>query len=208
MSGAEPGRGGLDPAAVRADPLEQVLAWLADAEAAGVDEPNAMTLATASRDGRPSARTVLLKGVDERGFAFFTNYRSRKGRELAENPYAAIVLYWRPLGRQVCATGRVSRMPGAESDRYFGSRARASRLGALASPQSRAIPSRAALDEAVRTLASRYPGDSVPRPGHWGGMLLAPEEIELWQEGDSRLHDRLRYRRAHGGAWTIERLAP
>ena len=191
-----------------ADPIEQFRLWLDAARARGVGEATAMTLATADRDGRPSARTVLLKGVDERGFAFFTNAGSRKGRELADNASAALVFHWPALARQVCVTGRVTTLPRDESDAYFRSRPRGSRLSALASPQSQVIESRSALEEAVRALDARFPGDSVPRPEYWGGNILAPDSIEFWQGRPHRLHDRLRYRREARGGWQVERLAP
>ena len=203
--------GEAEPAADRlaTDPIEQFQLWLDTARAAAPgEEATAMTLATADRSGRPSARTVLLKGVDERGFAFFTNATSRKGRELADNANAALVFHWPALARQVCVTGSVTTLPRSESDAYFASRPRGSRLSALASPQSRVIESRSELEEAVRALDARYPGDSVPRPDHWGGNLLAPDSIEFWRGRPHRLHDRLRYRRAPGGGWQVERLAP
>jgi len=166
-----------------------------------------MTLATATRGGRTSARMVLLKGIDDRGFLFFTNYASRKGRELAANPHAALVFYWREVNRQVRVTGRVSKLPGAESDAYFATRPHGSRLAALASRQSAVIPSRAALETRFAELERRYPGDSPPRPINWGGYRVHPDEIEFWQQGANRLHDRLRYRKSRG-AWILERLSP
>lgn len=170
-------------------------------------EPNAMTLATTTRSGRPSARMVLLKGIDERGFLFFTNYESRKGRELAANPHAALVFYWREVNRQVRITGRVSKLPVAESDAYFATRPLGSRLAALASWQSSVIRSRAVLEARYRELAARYPNDGPPRPINWGGYCVHPDEIEFWQQGPNRLHDRLRYRKSRG-AWVLERLSP
>jgi pyridoxamine 5'-phosphate oxidase len=169
---------------------------------------NAMTLATADKQGRPSARIVLLKGVDERGFVFFTNYDSRKGRELADNPQAALVFYWADQERQVCVSGRVSPLPAPESDAYFQSRPRGSKLGAWASKQSRPVPDRAALEANWRQTEARYPGPEVPRPPHWGGFLLVPSAIEFWQGRPNRLHDRLRYTRQPEGRWLIERLSP
>jgi pyridoxamine 5'-phosphate oxidase len=190
------------------DPLEQFARWFEDARRAGLELPEAMTLATADGDGTPSARMVLLKGVDERGFVFFTNYESRKGRELADNPRAALVFHW-PLAprRQVLVTGSVERVPDAESEEYFRSRPRGSRLAALASRQSTVLPDREALDRAFAELESKHPGVDVPRPGWWGGYVLRPHTVEFWQNRPNRLHDRLRYRR-DGGAWILERLSP
>ena len=166
-----------------------------------------MTLATSTLNGRPSARMVLLKGIDERGFLFFTNYESRKGRELAANPHAALVFYWREAGRQVRVAGRVSKLPAAESDAYFATRPLGSRLAALASRQSSVIPSRAAVEARIAELAAGYPDDGPPRPINWGGYCVHPDEIEFWQQGPNRLHDRLRYRKSRG-AWILERLSP
>jgi pyridoxamine 5'-phosphate oxidase len=168
---------------------------------------NAMTLATVDREGRPSARVVLLKGVDERGFIFYTNYESRKGQELAANPKAALVFYWPDLERQVCVTGEIQKLPSAESDAYFRSRPRGSNIGAWASNQSQTVPDRAALEAKWRHFEAQYAGKDVPRPPHWGGYVLAPERIEFWQGRLNRLHDRFRYTR-EGGSWTIERLSP
>jgi pyridoxamine 5'-phosphate oxidase len=190
------------------DPLEQFARWFEDARRAGLELPEAMTLATADGDGTPSARMVLLKGVDERGFVFFTNYESRKGRELADNPRAALVFHW-PLAprRQVLVTGSVERVPDAESEEYFRSRPHGSRLAALASRQSTVVPDREALDRAFAVLESKHPGVDVPRPDWWGGYVLQPHTVEFWQNRPNRLHDRLRYRR-DGGAWILERLSP
>jgi pyridoxamine 5'-phosphate oxidase len=192
----------LREADVAADPLEQFRTWFA--EAAGVvDTPEAVALATVGPDGAPSARMVLLKRADQRGFAFFSGYESRKGRELAANPQAALLFYWHPLGRQVRVEGLVERLTDRESDAYFDSRPTASRLSAAASPQSEVVPSREALEARVRELA----GADVRRPESWGGFLLVPHTYEFWQHRENRLHDRLRYRRADG-TWLLERLAP
>jgi pyridoxamine 5'-phosphate oxidase len=169
---------------------------------------NAMTLATADKEGRPSARIVLLKGVDQRGFIFFTNYDSRKGQELTDNPQAALVFFWADQERQVCVRGQVSKLPPEESDAYFQSRPRGSKLGAWASKQSQPVPDRAALEADWRQTEARYPGPEVPRPPHWGGYVLAPATIEFWQGRPNRLHDRLRYTRQPDGRWLIERLSP
>jgi pyridoxamine 5'-phosphate oxidase len=201
-------RAELTEDAAAADPVRQLAAWLEEAAAAGVTEPNAMTLATASADGVPSARMVLLKGVDDRGLVFYTNYGSRKGDELAANPRAALVLYWAPLERQVRVEGRVEKVPREESAAYFASRPRGSRLGALASPQSAVVAGRSVLEERLAELEAAHPGDDVPLPANWGGYLVVPEVVELWQGRPNRLHDRLRYRADGRGGWIRERLAP
>jgi pyridoxamine 5'-phosphate oxidase len=190
------------------NPIAQFAAWFEDAQAAGIRLPEAMVLATARADGAPSARFVLLNRFDERGFVFFGNYESRKGRELAENPRGAIVFHWDPLGRQVRIEGPVERISAEESDSYFATRPRGARLSARASRQSEVVESREALEARVAELSAEYPDDAVPRPPTWGGYRLAPEAIELWQHREDRLHDRLRYRRSDDGAWLIERLAP
>jgi len=168
----------------------------------------AMTLATADKEGRLSARVVLLKGVDQRGFVFYTNYDSRKGQELAQNPQAALVFYWPEQERQVCIAGEVSKLPPAESDAYFQSRPRGSRIAAWASHQSAVIRDRAALEEQWKRLEAQYAGQEVPRPPFWGGYLLSPARMEFWQGRPNRLHDRFRYARQADGAWQIERLSP
>ena len=189
------------------DPIEQFRRWFKAAERAGVPEPNAMTVATSARSGQPSARMVLLKGVDQRGFLFFSNYESRKGRELAANPQAALVFYWREVNRQVRVLGRVSKLPATESDAYFATRPPRSRIAAVASRQSSVTASRAALDARYAAIAARYPDGGPPRPINWGGYCVHPDEIEFWQHGPDRLHDRLRYRKSRGH-WVLERLSP
>jgi pyridoxamine 5'-phosphate oxidase len=169
---------------------------------------NAMTLATADKNGRPSARVVLLKGLDERGFMFYTNYDSRKSQELTENPQAALVFYWSDLERQVCIAGEVSKLPALESDAYFKSRPRGSQIAAWVSHQSDVIPDRAALETKCRQLEAQYAGQAVPRPPNWGGYVLTPNRIEFWQGRPDRLHDRFRYTRQVDGGWQIERLSP
>jgi pyridoxamine 5'-phosphate oxidase len=190
----------LDP-----DPLRQFARWFEDA-AGAVDVPEATALATAAPDGRPSVRMVLLKGADERGFAFFTNYESRKGRELAQNPHAALLFHWRPLGRQVRVEGGVQRVDAAESEAYFRTRPLSSRLAAWASPQSQPLADRAELERLYATAVERF-GDDVPLPSPWGGFRLVPDVYEFWQHGDDRLHDRVRYEREATG-WSKVRLAP
>ena len=189
------------------NPFRQFEKWFAEAEAAKIPEPNAMTLATTSRDGRPSARTVLLKAVDGRGFVFYTNYESRKGRELADNAHAALLFPWITMERQVVVEGPVVRVTREEAEVYFHSRPRASQLAAWASPQSTAIAGRAVLEESYRVVEKKYEGREVPLPPQWGGYRLSPVTVEFWQGRRSRLHDRLRYRRDEGGDWVVERLA-
>jgi pyridoxamine 5'-phosphate oxidase len=185
--------------------LEQFQRWLDDAVAATVPEPNAMVVATADAGGGPSARTVLLRGVDERGFVFYTNYESRKGREALANPQGSCVFAWVGLQRQVIARGAIERVDDAEADAYWASRPAASRVSAAASPQSQVVPSREALEEAWAKLAAA--GDPPPRPAHWGGLRIVPGEVEFWQGRRDRFHDRLRFRH-QGEGWVVERLAP
>ena len=201
------GKATLDERSTNPDPLAQFRRWLEEAETAGVPEPNAMTLATAGTDGAPSARIVLLRGVDHRGFVFFTDYRSRKSRDLGANPRAALVFFWHPVERQVRITGTVARVTLAESAEYFETRPRGSQLGAWGSEQSAVVPSREAIDRAVADAAGRFGNTPVPCPPHWGGFRVCPEQIEFWQGRPSRLHDRLRYSLA-AGDWKIERLSP
>lgn len=193
----------LDP-----NPFKQFDTWFQQALAAGLPEPNAMTLATATLDGKPSARIVLLKGFDEGGFVFFTNYESQKGRELLANPRAALVCYWIELERQVRISGGVSRVSAEESEEYFQSRPLGSQLGAWASQQSEVVGERKILEDKLEQLTREYQTKPVPVPPHWGGYRVAPETLEFWQGRPNRLHDRLRYTRQSGSQWLIERLSP
>jgi pyridoxamine 5'-phosphate oxidase len=223
-------RGALDQVALDVNPLTQFEAWFREATGEksssrwrkiGIAlfklwsaicnhrpaDINAMTLATVDKNGKPSSRTVLLKSVDERGFIFFTNYDSRKGRELAENPNAALTFFWSELERQVCVAGSVTKLPAAESEAYFKSRPRGSQIGAWASNQSEPVADRAALEVKWRELEKKFPGE-IPLPPNWGGYILKPERIEFWQGRPSRLHDRLHYTKSADGAWKIDRLSP
>jgi pyridoxamine 5'-phosphate oxidase len=210
---------GLDEADLAVDPMTQFEGWLAEVVELGIPEPNAMVLSTANADGQPSSRHVLLKGVRPDGFVFFTNYGSRKGRELAANPLASLCFPWFCIGRQVIVTGLVTKVTRQESEDYFASRPRASQLGAWASAhQSDVVPNRAALDDAYALVEAKYADvDPIPTPPFWGGFLLAPATVEFWQGRNARLHDRLRFRRMDGpdggagggqGPWVVERLSP
>jgi pyridoxamine 5'-phosphate oxidase len=198
----------LDERDVDPNPIDLFKRWFEAATASGSRLPDAMTLATASKDGRPSARMVLLKGVDGDGFVFYTNYNSQKARELDENPRAALVLYWVQLDRQIRVEGTVARVSAAESDEYFRTRPRESQLGALASPQSEVVANRAVLEQSFRELEELYRDREVERPAHWGGYRLRPERIEFWQNRTGRLHDRIVYELIADGDWAIIRLAP
>jgi pyridoxamine 5'-phosphate oxidase len=197
----------LDPAAVSPDPIEQFRVWMRAARESGVYEPEAMTVSAVGADGRPSSRYVLLRGLDERGFSFFTNYESAKGRALAQRPFAALTFGWLALHRAIRVEGDVEKLPAQESDAYFASRPRGAQISAWASPQSTVIAGRDELDRAMAEVEERFAGVEVPRPPHWGGFLVRPERVELWQGRPNRLHDRVRYQR-DGDGWRIERLAP
>jgi len=199
---------GLSKKDLARDPFRQFDRWYQEAEAARLPEPNAMVLATVARDGRPSLRTVLIKDVDGRGFVFYTNYESRKGRELDGNPRATLLFPWLELERQVIIEGTVTRVPREESEAYFQSRPRAHQLAAWASPQSTLIATRAELEQAMKAVEVRYADRAVPLPPFWGGYRLTPGTVEFWQGRRSRLHDRLRYRRGQDGEWIRERLSP
>ncbi len=201
-------RAGLLETEVDSDPIVQFAKWFAEARSAGLKEPNAMTLATASAEGQPSARIVLLKGLDETGFVFYSNYESQKGRELSRNPHAALVFFWAELERQVRVTGVVERTSRAQSEAYFHSRPRGSQLGASISQQSSVITGRTSLETALGELEAKYAGIDVPLPAFWGGFRVEPSSIEFWQGRPNRLHDRLRYRKDSGNQWALERLSP
>ncbi|MDX1607156.1 MAG: pyridoxamine 5'-phosphate oxidase, partial [Candidatus Competibacterales bacterium] len=198
----------LDEDAVASDPISQFERWFTEAQHAELPEPNAMTLATVDPEGRPQARVVLLKDFGPEGFVFYTNYQSAKGRELAARPHAALLFLWIELERQVRIDGPVTRVAEAESEAYFRIRPRASQLGALASQQSRVVADRATLDRRFAELEDEYANREIPRPAHWGGYSVRADTVEFWQGRRSRLHDRLRYRRAEDGGWRLERLEP
>lgn len=200
-------RYGLQKSDVAPEPIDQFRKWFEDVLNANLYEPNAMTLATATPDGKPSARVVLLKGYDERGFVFYTNYEGRKAKELEANPNCTLAFYWGELERQVRVEGRACQVPGEESDAYFSSRPRGSQLGAWASQQSRPVESRTRLEDRLRELGEEHEGREIPRPPFWGGYRVEPEGMEFWQGRESRLHDRLSYTRRNGG-WEVQRLQP
>jgi pyridoxamine 5'-phosphate oxidase len=205
--------GGLTEADLAADPFQQFAQWFTDAVGSGLPEPNAMVVSTADADGRPSSRTVLLKGYGDDGFVFYTNYDSRKGRELSANPYTSLLFPWHPITRQVIVSGRAVRVGREETAAYFRTRPRGSQLGAWASEQSAPIASRAELERRYEDLADRYPeGATVPVPPFWGGLRVVPDRVEFWQGRDNRLHDRLVYEPTAGtgasGGWTVTRLCP
>jgi pyridoxamine 5'-phosphate oxidase len=199
---------GLSEKDVARDPFRQFEKWFQEAEAAKIHEPNAAVLATATKDGRPSARMMLLKGIDGRGFVFYTNYRSRKGMEIESNPRVSFMFPWVALERQVIIEGTVAKVTREESDAYFHIRPRASQLAAWASSQSAIISGRDVLEDAMKAAEKKFEGVEAPLPPHWGGFRIIPESVEFWQGRRSRLHDRLRYRREPGGSWIIERLSP
>jgi pyridoxamine 5'-phosphate oxidase len=190
------------------DPFAQFRQWLDEALTSGLPEPHAMTVATATRAGRPSARVVLLRGFDARGFVFFTSYESRKGRELAENPFASLVFFWPGLQRQIRVEGRVEKVTSAESDAYFDSRPAGHRLAARASDQSQVIPNRQVLETRMREIEEQYAGVEIPRPDYWGGYRVIPAAFEFWRSGANRLHDRFQYTRQDESGWLIQRLSP
>ena len=198
----------LDEQNVDANPIRQFQLWFTEAMGCGMPMADAMTLCTATADGKPSARMVLLKGVDESGFVFYTNYQSRKAGELEANPFAALVFYWEPLERQVRVEGKVARISADESDRYFQTRPRESQLGAIASPQSNVIENREVLEQEFRELEEKYRDRTIERPTHWGGYRLVPDKIEFWKGRPGRLHDRLLYELQAKGEWKRSRLAP
>ncbi len=190
------------------DPFRQFERWFQEAEGAKITEPNAMVLATCTTEGRPSSRVVLLKGLDGRGFTFFTNYESRKAHELTANPHASLTFPWIAMERQVSVEGRVVKISREESDAYFHSRPQGSQLGAWVSPQSSVISARSVLEDSLKTYEKKYAGETIPLPPNWGGFLLIPDNVEFWQGRRNRLHDRLRFRRESDGTWSVDRLAP
>ncbi|GAA0532327.1 pyridoxamine 5'-phosphate oxidase [Chitinophaga japonensis] len=198
----------LDESEVAESPVQQFEKWWQDAINSQLEEPNTMTLATSTPDGRPSARIVLLKSFDQDGFMFFTNYESRKGREMAANPHVSLLFFWQELERQVRIDGVVSKTSAAVSDAYYDSRPMGSRIGAIASPQSQVIPHRSFLEAQVSMLAEKYVLDAPARPEHWGGYIVKPALVEFWQGRSNRLHDRIQYTLTETGSWKIERLAP
>jgi pyridoxamine 5'-phosphate oxidase len=198
----------LDEAGVAADAITQFGVWWEEAVKSEIDEVNAMTLATASKEGVPDARIVLLKDYDEKGFVFFTNYSSSKGKQMAENPAACLVFFWKELERQVRISGRVEKVSEADSDDYFASRPEGSRIGAWSSPQSEVIPAREVIEANAIKYSEQFKDGTIPRPPHWGGYIVRPQVIEFWQGRPSRLHDRIRYSLGDGNNWKVERLAP
>jgi pyridoxamine 5'-phosphate oxidase len=193
---------------VDTDPIKQFAKWFQQALKSGIEEPNAMTLATSTTDGKPSARIVLLKGIKDNGFVFFTNYESKKGKQIHDNPFACLVFFWKELERQITIQGEIKKVSEQESDEYFASRPPESRIGAWSSPQSRLIESREVLEKNVTYFTNKFQSQNIPRPPHWGGYILLPTLIEFWQGGAGRLHDRLQYSIDAINSWIIERLAP
>jgi pyridoxamine 5'-phosphate oxidase len=193
---------------VDTNPIKQFEKWFQQALASGIEEPNAMTLATSTTDGKPSARIVLLKGIKDNGFVFFTNYESKKGKQIHDNPFAGIVFFWKELERQVTIQGEIKKVGEQESDEYFASRPLESRIGAWSSPQSQVIENREVLEKNVAYYSDKYQSQNIPRPSHWGGYILMPTLIEFWQGGAGRLHDRLQYSIDATNSWIIKRLAP
>ena len=193
---------------VDANPIKQFEKWFQQALASGIEEPNAMTLATSTTDGKPSVRIVLLKGIKENGLVLFTNYESKKGRQIHDNPFAGVVFFWKELERQVTFQGEIKKVSDQESDEYFASRPRESRIGAWSSPQSQVIENREMLEKNVSYFTNKYQSQNIPRPPHWGGYILIPTLIEFWQGGAGRLHDRLQYSIDTTNSWIIQRLAP
>lgn len=198
----------LSEKSVPADPISQFAKWFAEALDAGLYEPNAMTLATATTDGKPSARVLLLKGFDEKGFTFYTNYLSRKGKEISKNPAAAMVFFWGELERQVRIEGTLEKVSKEESEKYFHSRPRPSQLGAIASQQSQEINSREELEKKLKDAESQFSDKAIPKPSYWGGYILKPQIVEFWQGGAGRLHDRIVYKKSSKNSWKLVRLAP